>query len=101
MRSTSTPVDLHLAVTSCMTAIDTNVLVYSLDRNDVAKRAKARALIRRLRSRPDEVIIPWQVMGKFLRYLRTEQDRGDPERADFEETPRSTHPARSRRMFAA
>jgi predicted nucleic acid-binding protein len=49
-----------------MTAIDTNVLIYSLDRNDVAKRAKARALIRRLRSRPDEVIIPWQVIGEFL-----------------------------------
>ena len=63
------------AVTSCMTAIDTNVLIYSIDRHDAVKRAKARLLLRQLRLEPDGVIIPWQVIGEFLRYLRTLQDQ--------------------------
>jgi predicted nucleic acid-binding protein len=47
-----------------MIAIDTNVLIYSLDRNDIEKRAKARSLLRQLRRQPDYVIIPWQSPAK-------------------------------------
>jgi predicted nucleic acid-binding protein len=54
-----------------MTAIDTNILIYSLDRHDPVKLAKARALLRQLRSQPDKVVVPWQVLGEFLRFLRS------------------------------
>jgi predicted nucleic acid-binding protein len=67
-----------------MTAIDTNILVYSLDRHDPIKRNKARALLRRLRSQPDDVVIPWQVIGEFVRYLRSLQDGGKMSRENLE-----------------
>jgi predicted nucleic acid-binding protein len=67
-----------------MIAIDTNVLVYSVDRNDIVKRAKARALLRQLRLQPDNVIIPWQVVGEFLRFLRSLQDQKRIQREDLE-----------------
>lgn len=66
-----------------MTAIDTNVLIYSLDRHDPVKRAKALALLRRLRSQSDGVVLPWQVLGEFLRFLRSLQDQGRLARADL------------------
>jgi predicted nucleic acid-binding protein len=59
-----------------MIAIDTNVLIYSLDKNNPAKESKARALIRQLRASPDGVLVPWQVVGEFLRFLRMLQDQG-------------------------
>ena len=67
-----------------MIAIYTNVLIYSLERNDIEKRAKARSLLRQLRRQPDDVIIPWQVMGEFLRYLRSLQDQKRIDREDLE-----------------
>ena len=67
-----------------MIAIDTNVLIYSLDRHDPVKRTKARSLLRRLHLQPDDVIIPWQVMGEFLRFLRSLQDQKRIERKDVE-----------------
>jgi predicted nucleic acid-binding protein len=71
-----------------MIAIDTNVLIYSLDRHDPLKRNKARALLRQLRARSGDVVIPWQVIGEFLRFLRSLQDRGQLTRADLERTVR-------------
>jgi predicted nucleic acid-binding protein len=59
-----------------MNAIDTNVLIYSIDRHDPIKRAKARALLRSLQSGPQQTILPWQVLGELVRFLRAWQDRG-------------------------
>jgi predicted nucleic acid-binding protein len=67
-----------------MIAIDTNVLIYSLDRNDIEKRAKARSLLRHLRKQPGDVIIPWQVLGELLRFLRSLQDQKRIDREDLE-----------------
>jgi predicted nucleic acid-binding protein len=67
-----------------MIAIDTNILIYSLDRHDVVKRAKARSLLRQLHLQPDDVIVPWQVLGEFLRFLRSLQDRKLIDRRDLE-----------------
>jgi predicted nucleic acid-binding protein len=69
-----------------MIAIDTNVLIYSIDRHDPIKRSKARALLRQLRARSGDVVIPWQVVGEFLRFLRSLQDRGQLTRAGLEGT---------------
>jgi predicted nucleic acid-binding protein len=67
-----------------MIAIDTNVLIYSLDRNDIEKRAKARSLLRKLRRQPEDVVIPWQVVGELLRFLRSLQDQKRIGREDLE-----------------
>ena len=67
-----------------MIAIDTNVSIYSLDRNDIEKRAKARSLLRQLRRQPDAVIIPWQVMGELLRFSRSLQEQKHVNREDVE-----------------
>ena len=66
-----------------MTAIDTNILIYSVDRHDPVKRGKARAPLRQLRSESDTVVLPWQVLGEFLRYLRSLQDQGHVTRANL------------------
>ena len=59
-----------------MNAIDTNVLVYSLDRSFPVKRAKARNLLRQLRSGTVQTVLLRQVAGEFLRQLRTWQYQG-------------------------
>jgi predicted nucleic acid-binding protein len=45
-----------------MNAIDTNVLIYSLDSRDPAKQSRARLLLRGLRP-AESTCIPWQVLG--------------------------------------
>jgi predicted nucleic acid-binding protein len=52
-----------------MNAIDTNVLVYRLDRNDLTKQAKARMLLRQLRRSQTPTVLPWQVLTELGRYL--------------------------------
>jgi predicted nucleic acid-binding protein len=57
-----------------MNAVDTNVLVYRLDRSEPVKRAQARDLIRRLVSGTELTVLPWQVLGELVRQLRYWQD---------------------------
>ena len=45
-----------------MIAVDTNVLVYRLDRSEPVKQAKARSLLRRLAIGAEPTIMPWQVL---------------------------------------
>jgi len=59
-----------------MTGLDTNIFVYLVDRRDLAKWSRARELIRDLRASRTEVILLWQVLGEFVRYLRTAVGRG-------------------------
>jgi predicted nucleic acid-binding protein len=65
-----------------MNAVDTNVLIYSLDRRYPVKRAKARNLFRQLRSRPVRTLLLWQVAGEFMRQLRAWEAQGQLSRAD-------------------
>jgi predicted nucleic acid-binding protein len=65
-----------------MNAVDTNVLVYSLDRRYPVKRAKARNLFRQLRSDPAGALLLWQVAGEFVRQLRTWEVQGQLSHAD-------------------
>lgn len=58
-----------------MIAVDTNILIDSVDRHDTIKCDKARALLRLLRLQASDVLLPWQVVGEFMRYLRSMQDR--------------------------
>jgi len=60
-----------------MNGVDTNIFVYSLDRHEPVKRAKARILLRPLRSNPSTTCLLWQVAAEFLRQLRFWQGRGE------------------------
>jgi len=58
-----------------MNAVDTNVLIYRLDRRDPIKQAKARALLRRLTTDAEPAVLPWQVLGELVRQLRHWHDQ--------------------------
>jgi predicted nucleic acid-binding protein len=67
-----------------MNAVDTNVLVYSLDDSEPIKQAKARQLIRKLTADPDPTYLLWQVLGEFAQRLRRWMDLGQLTQAEFE-----------------
>ncbi len=53
-----------------MIAIDTNVLVYSVDDGNPDKKVKARAAIRSVLASGESTVLPWQVAVEFLAKLR-------------------------------
>ncbi len=53
-----------------MNAIDTNVLVYFVDKDEPAKRAKAVELLDDLAKEDIETVLLWQVAAEFLNCLR-------------------------------
>lgn len=53
-----------------MIAIDTNVLVYSVDDGDPDKKDKARTTIRSVLASGESTVLPWQVAVEFLAKLR-------------------------------
>jgi predicted nucleic acid-binding protein len=59
-----------------MNAVDTNVLIYRLDRRDPIKRAKARSLLQQLSGDPILTLLLWQVAGELVRQLRAWQIQG-------------------------
>jgi predicted nucleic acid-binding protein len=69
-------VECHSAGASCMNAIDTNVLVYAFDEQQIAKQERAIALLDRLTDQPSETILLWQVACEFLAVLRRWQFEG-------------------------
>jgi len=59
-----------------MNAVDTNVLVYTADTGEPVKQAKALALLTGLATGPSPTVLPWQVAGEFLNWLRRWQAAG-------------------------
>jgi len=59
-----------------MNAVDTNVLLYSVDRNDPAKQLKAQQLLKQLHSDPEPSLLLWQVLGELAQQLRRWRDQG-------------------------
>ena len=53
-----------------MNAVDTNVLVYFVDNDEPAKRAKAIELLERLIDEEIETVLLWQVAAEFLGCMR-------------------------------
>jgi predicted nucleic acid-binding protein len=53
-----------------MNAVDTNILLYSLDASKPAKRLIAQELLRELRSSTQRTILPWQVLCEAASQLR-------------------------------
>jgi predicted nucleic acid-binding protein len=59
-----------------MNAVDTKVFLYSLDINEPAKQAKAKALLAGLVGAPAATVTLWQVAGELLNGLRRWQLAG-------------------------
>lgn len=59
-----------------MNAVDTNVLIYSLDVDEPEKQRKAKALLVNLIGTGTVTILPWQVAGEFLNWLRKSESAG-------------------------
>lgn len=66
-----------------MNAIDTNVLLYSVDRNEPAKQVVAQQLLRQLGSAAEPTVLLWQVLGELTQQLRRWRDQGRLTPADF------------------
>lgn len=71
-----------------MNAIDTNILIYSIDARDAVKRRKAVELIESLPE--SETLIPWQVACETIAVLRSMARTGQF-RGDFAETAAALH----------
>ena len=67
-----------------MNAIDTNVLFYSLDADEVVKQPVAVALLGQLAA-ASGTVLPWQVACEFLGLLRKRQHQGRMAAEDVED----------------
>jgi predicted nucleic acid-binding protein len=68
-----------------MNAVDTNVLLYSIDRNEPIKQLKAQQLLRDLHSAAEPTILLWQVLGELTQQLRRWCDQGRLTPIEFSE----------------
>jgi predicted nucleic acid-binding protein len=59
-----------------MNAVDTNVLLYSVDRNEPVKQLKAQQLLQQLHSSAEPTILLWQILGELTQQLRRWRDQG-------------------------
>jgi predicted nucleic acid-binding protein len=71
-----------------MNAVDTNVLLYSVDRNEPAKQLKAQQLLQHLRSAAasaaaEPTVLLWQVLGELGQQLRRWREQGKLTPSEF------------------
>ena len=59
-----------------MNAVDTNVLLYSVDRSEPIKQGKAQRLLHQLRSPSEPTLLLWQVLGELTQQLRRWRNDG-------------------------
>jgi predicted nucleic acid-binding protein len=57
-----------------MNAVDTNILLYSVDRRDPIKQVKAQAKLQALAIGIVPTVLPWQVIGELIQQLRRWRD---------------------------
>jgi predicted nucleic acid-binding protein len=79
------PADDDTRGTNCMNAVDTNVFVYFVDRDEPLKQAKAVELLDRLAKEDVETVLLWQVAAEFLSCLRRWEDEGRIKREEARE----------------
>jgi len=68
-----------------MNAVDTNVLLYSVDRNEPTKQLKAQQFLQQIHSAPEVTVLLWQVLGELSQQLRRWRDQGRLTPAEFAE----------------
>src|SRR5258708_7130531 len=59
-----------------MNSVDTNVLLYSIDRNEPAKQLIAQQLLQQLHSASEPTLLLWQVLGELAQQMRRWRDQG-------------------------
>jgi predicted nucleic acid-binding protein len=59
-----------------MNAIDTNVLLYSVDRHEPTKQRIAQQLLQQLSIGPEPTVLLWQVLGELSNQLRRWRAQG-------------------------
>ena len=59
-----------------MNAVDTNVLLYSLDDREPVKKAKAQQLLQQLNGAAAPTCLLWQVLAELVNQLRRWRDQG-------------------------
>ena len=67
-----------------MNAVDTNILIYSVDQHEPAKRDVAQRLLQSLRNSDEETILPWQVLCETACQLRKWAEKQRMSREDAE-----------------
>lgn len=67
-----------------MIAVDTNILIYSLDVSEPVKQAKAQHLLRQLLVGASPSFLLWQVLGEVVQRLRRWKDQGQLIEVEFE-----------------
>jgi predicted nucleic acid-binding protein len=67
-----------------MNAVDSNILVYFVDKKELVKQPKAERLIRQLVAGGGTVML-WQVLVESIHQLRRWKDRGDLTVAEFDQ----------------
>jgi predicted nucleic acid-binding protein len=67
-----------------MNAVDTNVLLYSLDNSDPVKEAKARQLLQQLQGNPVDSVLLWEVVGELVAQLRRWVNQGRITKGTFD-----------------
>jgi predicted nucleic acid-binding protein len=68
-----------------MNAVDTNVLLYSVDRGEPTKQLRAQQLLQQLRLGPEPTVLHWQILGEVTQQLRRWRDRQKLTPAEFSE----------------
>jgi predicted nucleic acid-binding protein len=68
-----------------MNAVDTNILLYSVDDSEPAKQAKAQGLLHRLVVQSEPTIMLWQVLAETVNQLRRWQNQGELTQQEFDQ----------------
>lgn len=83
-----------------MNAVDTNILLYSLDASEPAKCVIAQELLRELRGSSERTILPWQVLCEVtsqLRYWTAKRKISNETATNYIQTFRGIFPIRTPR----
>lgn len=72
-----------------MNAVDSNILIYSIDTRDPIKQAKAAALLRGFATGMPQAILIWQVLAESVNQLRRWKDAGILTEAEFDQHAQS------------
>lgn len=72
-----------------MNAIDTNILLYSIDKREPVKQGKAGALLQSLAASTGSTVLPWQALAESVNQLRRWQDSGFLTQPEFDQHSQS------------
>src|SRR5947208_986749 len=70
---------------NCMNAVDTNILLYSVDDSEPAKKAKAQSLIQQLVAAKGSTVLLWQVLAEAVNQLRFWKNQGELSDSQFDQ----------------